>query len=181
MDPSQNTPSKKSVIPLIGAEGAIIIVLVILIGFTFNYFNILPFSIPYLPNQKAGNQVAQQRFITSEGTGRCQNLPKNLKIDIKQPSSTISAALAAYSGIWQGKWGGEVPSALIISEITQTSVYTIYVYRGQPQAVSFKVKGDKFSTPPFFWQMSKNNTLSGVRRVDASSAASFIEMEKCKP
>lgn len=183
-DFSKDKPS--SVLSIISIEGGVILVLVLAILATFNYFNIVPLSkfLPFLPhqreNQKMANQLTQNKSDFKAGD-KCQNLPKNITVDIKQPSATIPASLAAYSGIWQGKWGGKIPSTLIVNEITPFSVYTIYIFNGVSQEYSFKVNSEGFISPPLFWRMSKDDTLIGVYKRDASSSASFIEMKRCKP
>ncbi len=179
MDPANPPPKKSSLIPVLGAEGGIILVLVVLIAVTFNYFNILPISkvVPFLPHKDFKNGVSQNsNNINGE---LCQNLPKNINLNLKQPSSSVSAALAAYSGVWQGKWDGITLSTLIVNDITPYSVYAIYTFRGVSQDDSYRITGNKISSPPLYWQMLENGNLLGVYKT-ASGSASYVEMKKCK-
>ncbi len=202
MDPSSK---KSSFLPAVGLEAVLVAVLVILIIVTFNYFNIIPFSIPFLPHQvnvskttsPKNTQVDVYKFTRNP---KCENLPAGIviptigknppptlnfptgtikpKIDI---NSTDPTSLKSYLGVWSGKWGDNTPTALIVSDVSNTSANTQYFFNGQlvNNYPVFYIQKDQLVSPDklITWQF-KNNTLVGTFS-NSGKVTSTAVMTKC--
>ena len=108
-------------------------------------------------------------------------LPDNIKII--SPSSEVPKEIAAFSGTWEGNWGGMLEAKLIIEEINAKQAKIIYsrgdaapgwnVKKGYDR-VSAKVTpgkrpqiewGDGINNPKFIFMMNKDlQSLAGSRK-----------------
>ena len=107
------------------------------------------------------------------------DLPKPVGITIIQPGPDLSPKLAAFSGIWEGKWDGVLPTRLIVERINATSAQVVYIWGADRQGrfkegwhrnIAKVVPGRKIEfggagAPLFIFTISKSGeSISGERR-----------------
>lgn len=176
--------SKKSFLPAVGVEVVIIAVLVILIVVTFNYFNIIPFSIPFLPHQGSSkttnSQNAKLATFKFARNPKCENLPAGIVMP-KITTSTASASLQKYLGVWNGKWNDQIPTAIIFTNMGQYGANAVYFYNGQAQNIGtvYEINNNKLTSldKNLSWEIN-GDTLSGTFYVNGKPTATTV-MKKC--
>jgi len=60
-------------------------------------------------------------------------LPVPSGVQISPPARDLAPQLAAFSGTWQGRWGGQFPSRLIVERITSTRAEVVYIWGQIPR------------------------------------------------
>lgn len=81
-------------------------------------------------------------------------MPANL--EIVPPSNDVSTELVAFSGIWEGRWGGmrNTESIVVIEKINNQSADIIFSFGGtQPGYVN--ISGDVLPGPILQWKTDK--------------------------
>jgi hypothetical protein len=75
--------------------------------------------------------------------GAVVSLPDNVRV--QAPASTVPQNAAAFSGMWQGVWDGELPHVLVVEEVTSDGASVIYAWGDSTawdrQAGYWRVKG----------------------------------------
>ena len=54
-------------------------------------------------------------------------------VNIKPPAPDLPSNLAAFSGTWEGYWGGILPSRLVVEEIYLDKAIVVYAWGDHPQ------------------------------------------------
>jgi hypothetical protein len=67
-------------------------------------------------------------LLTACATSSTTDLPKPTNVKIIHPASNLNPNLAAFSGTWEGYWGGDLPSQLIVEQIDSKSAKVIYIW-----------------------------------------------------
>ncbi len=171
--------------------GVCLAVLVILIVITFNFFNILPSSIPVLPHQAKNNTQYQinsgsNGSQTTANIAKCQFIPPGVAPDFGNPVPNASRTQPSFVGAWEGKWGNQVPSGFIVKEIKGREASVIYVYKGkiQPELVKISLIGktrlanSKVSFD--IYSGTDGNILNGVYFQNNKPVSSVV-MKPCIP
>jgi hypothetical protein len=60
-------------------------------------------------------------------------LPATPGVHITRPAADLAPQLAAFSGTWQGRWGAQLPSELIVERITSTRAQVVYAWGQVPR------------------------------------------------
>ncbi len=119
-------------------------------------------------------------------------LPSLPGVSISTPSADLAPELAAFSGVWEGNWGGDVPSRLIVEWIGGGSARVLYAWAGDKER-GFKGGWNRYTAtvlpggglqwgrdPRFTFRMSKDlTTIEGEREKDGS--ITVIIMKKVAP
>ena len=66
-----------------------------------------------------------------------EQAPAPNDVIIVYPEADLDPKLRAFSGFWSGRWGGILPSQLIIENISSTKAFVVYTW-GEPASGSFK-------------------------------------------
>ena len=59
-------------------------------------------------------------------------LPMPSGLHVTPPAAGLAPQVAAFSGTWQGRWGGLLPSRLIVERVTTTQAQVVYVWGAFP-------------------------------------------------
>ncbi len=180
---STNTPQepqKSPVVPPVGIIG-IIIALVIIILVSLNYFNILPFSLFFLPHKanKTITPASQTANPVSEPT--CQFLPKGTDVKLDTSSSSASSQLKSLVGIWEGKWGNTAPSSLIIKRVTPKEASVLYIFKNKTitSVASLPViRDNKLSNGVITLELASDGLHGSL--FDKGKVVGIVTMKKCK-
>lgn len=118
----------------------------------------------------------------------CAYLSPGTTFTVTLPAADVPAALAAYSGAWEGLWGGSAasPSALIVRSVTATRVEATYVFQGVASVMNMNVTAARPAGPLTFgdsvlftWTLSPDGTRLGGTRTSAGQASS-VTMNRCR-
>lgn len=72
-------------------------------------------------------------FVSRIAEGQDSSLPTPPNIKIERPASDLDQDLAVFSGTWEGAWGGQHLSRLIVERIDATSARVAYVWDDDPK------------------------------------------------
>ncbi|HVZ11824.1 MAG TPA: hypothetical protein VG965_02235 [Patescibacteria group bacterium] len=171
---------KSSLLTALGIEVVVIVVLTILIVSALNYFNVI--SLPQasiLPHENANKAPA----VTA--INQCAPLPKGAVTKVISPTSSVSAALAAYSGTWKGSWNPQYRSVLIIRDITPKYATVGYFVNGVRvlAAMQFSIDESNRLIAPnnlMTYEM-KQDGIHGSILYRSGAVASTVVMTRCTP
>ena len=152
--------------------------------------------IDMFPNWKEGfNRIRDSLFyqraqdMLSKSIEELSPIPDNIKI--KTPAKTLPMNIALLSGHWVGRWGGNMPSQLIVEEISKNTAKIIYSW-GEPPSGRFRAGWKQYETgvsqlgeiefgenAKFKFKIDKTtDRLHGIR--EASQYVDRIVMERKK-
>jgi hypothetical protein len=113
-------------------------------------------------------------------------LPGDLRIS--PPAAGLDPKLASYSGAWEGRWGGILPSRIIVESITPTQATVVYTWGDSPQfragwsrntatvlSDGTLTWGDQIK---LYFSLGDGNSLVGVREQDRF--ISRVTMTRCQ-
>ncbi len=77
-------------------------------------------------------RIETPSVTNSASSTTAPELPMPANLQIVPPSSELDPNLAAYSGIWDGRWDGGLFARLIVESIEVSSAQVLYVYDSSP-------------------------------------------------
>src|SRR2546426_11522493 len=76
---------------------------------------------------------------SSASSSIAESLPSPSAVQITPPGRNLVPQIAAFSGVWQGRWigpggptYGTLPARLIVEKISAKSAQVVYIYGAQP-------------------------------------------------
>lgn len=129
-------------------------------------------------------------FIGCAAGNMTANLPDPQGVVITPPPAGLAPELAAFSGTWEGMWGGTLPSRLIVEKINAKSAQVVYLYGDHPNG-AFKagwnrlqakvLPGGKLHWGGFTFEMGKDRMSIDGELIDKAGNISEVTMKKVRP
>jgi uncharacterized caspase-like protein len=119
----------------------------------------------------------------------CEDPLQKMFVDL--PDADVPKAMACFSGIWEGKWGGVLCSSLAITSIDRGGMVKVvyswgsgkkfgagmWPYRGVIR--DGKLRFGERSRSIFVFHINPEGYLEGIRETEGLKA--FVRMQKCPP
>ncbi len=182
-----NNQSKSSFFSAIAIEAAVVGILVILVVITLQFFNVINIPLLSFVNNKP-KEVAKptvNKIVKIRKSGQeCEMFKPKRKIYTILPQASVSAKLKPFSGVWEGKWNGQVKSVLIVNTIDNKKATASYYFRSPPttrltllvQPDGKTLKDEKGETS---WEIDNGGFLVGTQI--RGPQRSMVSMVKCTP